>query len=52
LTVAVTGFTSLLASLAPIFGAVSSNVYYAIERIRKIDLVKIRTIFLDKNNGK
>ena len=51
-TISVTGFASLLAQVSPIFGAISSNVYYAIQRLRSIDLVKIRTIFLDKNNGK
>jgi hypothetical protein len=51
-TISVTGFTSLLGQVSPIFGAISSNVYYAIQRIRSIDLVKIRSIFLDKNNGK
>jgi len=52
LIVLVTGFTSMVSQVSPIFGAISSNVYYAIQRVRKIDLVKIRTIFLDKNNGK
>ena len=52
LTILVTGFASLLGQVSPIFGAISSNVYYAIQRLRSIDLVKIRTIFLDKNNGK